>query len=424
MQKSKYKIPKLCKSLYFQVIIAIVIAILLGHFKPDLAVEMKPFGDAFIKLIKMMIGPIIFCVVVTGIANSHGAEITGKIWLKLIVYFEILTTLALVIGIAAAHLIKPGVGMNIDPGTIDASTLDSYKNAKASSHGIAEFFLNLIPTNFVDAFAQGEVLPILFAAVLFGFALLKTKSKTGAIISALDQLLAVLFKIIGFIMYLAPLGAFGAMAFTVGKFGIGSIATLGYLMLTFYVVCILFVFVVLGGVLALCRINIWKLLCYIKREILIVLGTCSSETVLPNIMQKLEKLGCEKSVVGIAIPSGYSFNLDGTCIYFTLAIIFIAQATNTQLTLWQELYVILILLLTSKGATGVVGSAFIILASTLAVVKIIPFEGLVLLIGIDRFMAEARSITNLIGNTVATIVIAKWEGKLDMKKMAEELKGN
>ncbi|MDA0901933.1 MAG: C4-dicarboxylate transporter DctA [Proteobacteria bacterium] len=403
------------QSLYLQVLIAVTIGVIFAHFYPEIAVNFKPFGDGFIKLIKMVIGPLIFCTIVLGIVTMEDIGTMGRIGIKTLFYFEILTTFALIIGLVVGNLIKPGIGMNIDASTLDSSSLQSYTGHIADNN-IVNFLLNIIPQTFTSAFSQGAILPILFISVLFGFALHSVKEKAESVITLIEQLLQILFKIINFIMKLAPIGAFGAMSYTVAKYGVSSLLSLGFLIVTFYITCSIFVFVILGFITKLCGINIWNLLKYIKDEFFLVLGTSSSESALPSLMRKLENIGCPKSIVGITIPSGYSFNLDGTCIYFTLAIVFIANATGIELTIWQELYIILILLVTSKGAAGVTGSGFIALAATLSIIDTVPIAGLTLILGIDRFMSEARALTNLVGNTVATIAITKWEGKLDHNK--------
>jgi len=408
------------KSLYFQVLIATIIAIIFGHFMPDQAVLMKPLGDGFIKLIKMIIPPVIFCTIVLGLVGMEDLKQMGRLGFKMLVYFEVLTTFALIIGYATANLIKPGLGMNIDIESLSTKGLEQYVQVAHNSNFI-DFILNIIPTTIFSAFVNGEILPILFISLIFGFALSTLEKQCPNIISGIEQLSQILFKIVSIIMRLAPIGAFGAMSYTIGKYGIGSLNQLGFLILSFYTTCILFIFVVLGVITKICGINIWSFLKYIKEEIFLVLGTSSSESALPSIMKKLENLGCKKSIVGVTIPAGYSFNLDGTCIYFTMAIIFLSQALNLNLSFSQELGLILVLLLTSKGAAGVTGSGFIILAATLSISNSIPLAALTLILGIDRFMSEARAITNLIGNSVATIAIAKWEKALDMKKVRNVL---
>ena len=404
------------KSLYFQVLIAVIIAIIFGHFMPEQAIEMKPLGDGFIKLIKMVIGPVIFCTIVLGIVGMEDVGKIGKLGIKMLIYFEIMTSFALIIGYVVSHLIKPGAGMNIDISTLSAEGLEQYVKV-AHSQNIVDFILNIIPATIFSAFVNGEILPILFIALIFGFALSALEGQCQTIISGIEQFSHILFKIVAMIMRLAPIGAFGAMSYTIGKYGIASLNQLGFLILSFYITCALFIFLVLGTITKICGINIWSLLKYIKEEIFLVLGTSSSESALPSIMKKLENLGCKKSIVGVVIPAGYSFNLDGTCIYFTMAIVFLSQALNIDLSFSQEMGIIFILLLTSKGAAGVTGSGFVTLAATLSVSNSIPLAALTLILGIDRFMSEARGITNLIGNTVATIAIAKWEKQLILKEL-------
>lgn len=406
--------------LYVQVLIAITIGILLGHFYPETATTMKPLGDGFIKLIKMMIAPIIFCTVVTGIAGMQAMDKVGRVGIKALLYFEVVSTLALIIGLIVVHLIQPGAGMNVDVSTLDAKSLSAYTDV-VKTLGIVDFMLNIIPASVVDAFAKGDILQVLLFSLLFGFSLVAMKETGTQVVYVIEKVSHVLFGIVETIMKLAPIGAFGAMAFTIGKYGIASLAPLAKLMGSFYLACLLFIFIVLGLITRFAGFSIIKFIIYIKDELLIVLGTSSSESVLPRMMIKLEKMGCSKSVVGLVIPTGYSFNLDGTSIYLTMAAIFVAQATNTPLTLVQELTILGVLLLTSKGAAGVTGSGFITLAATLSAVPTIPVAGLALILGIDRFMSEARALTNLIGNGVATVVAAKWEKELDVQKMEEAL---
>lgn len=395
---------KLRSSLYLQVLCAVVLAIVFGVMFPTQAQAMKPLGDGFIKLIKMSIPPIIFCTIVLGIVGGSDLKKVGKVGLWSLLYFEVLTSIALIIGLVVAHVLKPGAGMNIDPVTLDASALAAYEKPHAS---FIDFILNIIPKTVFEAFVSGEILPILLVALLFGFALSALQDRAKSVVTGIHEVSEILFKIISYVMKLAPVGAFGAMSFTIGKYGIDALAPLFKLMLSFYATCILFVVVVLGVILKLCGSSIFKLLRHIKEEIFLVLGTSSSESALPTLMKKMEDFGCEKSVVGLVVPAGYSFNLDGTCIYFTMAIIFMAQAFNIDLSTSQILSVILVLLITSKGAAGVTGSGFVTLAATLAVVPTIPVAGLALILGIDRFMSEARAITNLIGNATATVVISK-----------------
>jgi aerobic C4-dicarboxylate transport protein len=406
--------------LYFQVLTAIAMGVLLGHFYPDTGVDMKPLGDGFIKLIKMIIAPIIFCTVVTGIAGMEDMKKVGRVGVKALLYFEIVSTLALAIGLLVVSVIQPGAGMNADVSKLDTKGLESF-TAKAQSHGTVDFLTNIIPNTVVDAFAKGDILQVLFFSILFGFALSMLGQRGKVVFNLIDEVAHVLFGVVGIIMKAAPIGAFGAMAFTIGKFGLGSLGKLGMLMVSFYLTCLLFVFIVLGAIAKLCGFSILKFIKYIKEELLIVLGTSSSESVLPRMMAKLENLGCSKSVVGLVIPTGYSFNLDGTSIYLTMAAVFVAQATNTRLTLIQTLTILGVLLLSSKGAAGVTGSGFITLAATFAAVPTIPVAGLALILGVDRFMSEARALTNLVGNGVATMVVSRWERELDKGRMSRVL---
>jgi aerobic C4-dicarboxylate transport protein len=408
--------------LYAQVLIAIAVGALLGAFAPALATSLKPLGDLFIKLIKMMIAPIIFATVVGGIAKMGDMKEVGRVGLKALLYFEVVSTLALVIGLVVVNLVKPGAGVNADPASLDAASVATYTSS-AKSHTTLDFFMNIIPNTVVGAFAEGEMLQVLLFSVLFGLGLSRMGEKSRPLVDLLDQVSHALFDVIAIIMKVAPLGALGAMAFTVGKYGIGTLLSLGQLMACVYITCALFVFVVLGTICRLTGFSLWSFLRYIKEEILIVLGTSSSEAALPRMLTKLENVGCARSVVGLTIPTGYSFNLDGTSIYLTMAAIFIAQATNTPLTLGQQLSILAVLLLTSKGAAAVTGGGFITLAATLATTGSIPVAGLALLLGVDRFMSEARAITNLIGNGVATMVVARWEGALDTRRMHSVLDG-
>lgn len=408
------------KSLYFQVITAIVVGILLGHFWPESGASMKPLGDGFIKLIKMIIAPIIFCTVVVGIAGMEDMKKVGRTGGLALLYFEIVSTIALVVGLIVINVVKPGVGMNVDVSQLDVKSVAAY-TGPGKMQGTVDFLLHVIPSTVVDAFAKGEILQVLLFAVLFGFALHKFGGRGTLVFDFIEKFSHVLFVIVGYIMKVAPIGAFGAMAFTIGKYGVGSLLQLGQLMATFYATCLLFVFVILGSIARFHGFSIWKFIKYIKEELLIVLGTSSSETVLPRMMAKLENLGARKSVVGLVIPTGYSFNLDGTSIYLTMAAVFIAQATNTPMDITQQITLLLVLLLTSKGAAGVTGSGFIVLAATLSAVGNVPVAGLALILGIDRFMSEARALTNLIGNGVATMVVAKWTNDLDTDRMTRVL---
>ncbi len=411
---------QLYQHLYFQVVCAIIIGILLGYFYPKVGEQMKPLGDTFIKLIKMMIAPIIFCTVVHGIASMEDLKRVGRVGIKALVYFEVVTTFALIVGLIVINILQPGVGMNVDAKTIDTKSIQVY-TTKAGQQSTIEFLMNIVPSTIVGAFAEGEILQVLFFAILFAFSLFLLGERGRPVLNFIDIVSHALFGIVGIIMRVAPLGAFGAMAFTIGKYGLGTLLSLGQLMAAFYTTCLIFIFVVLGTIAWLTGFGIIKFIKYIKEELLIVLGTSSSESVLPRMIVKLENLGCKESVVGLVVPTGYSFNLDGTCIYLTMAAVFLAQATNTELTLWQQLGIIGILLLTSKGAAGVTGSGFIVLAATLASVGTIPVASIALILGVDRFMSEARALTNLIGNGVATVVVAKWEGALDEARMRQQL---
>ena len=409
------------KVLYVQVLAAIVIGILLGHFSPSLAIDMKPLGDGFIKLIKMIIGPVIFCTVVTGIAGMRDMKKVGRVGGKALLYFEVVSTFALVIGLAATHILRPGVGFNVDPKTIDGAAVASYA-AKAHGQTTTDFLLHIIPDTLVSAFSQGEVLQILLVAILFGSALAAAGEKGHAVTELIEKFSAVFFGIVRIITKVAPIGAFGAMAFTIGKYGVGSLIPMLKLMGTFYLTSILFVLIVLGAIARFVGFSVIRFVAYIKEEMLIVLGTSSSEAALPQLMLKLERLGCSRSVVGLVVPTGYSFNLDGTNIYMTMAVLFIAQATNTDLSWGQQLTLLAVTMLTSKGASGVTGAGFITLAATLAVVPTIPLSGMVLILGIDRFMSECRALTNIVGNGVATVVVSAWESELDREKLNRELK--
>jgi aerobic C4-dicarboxylate transport protein len=401
------------KSLYLQVILAIIIGIALGVWVPDFAIQLKPLGDGFIKLIKMMITPIIFCTIVTGIAGMQNIKAVGRVGLKAIIYFEIVTTLALIIGLVIVNIVQPGSGMNVNPQTLDTSGVQNYIQ-QGKSTGFIDFLLHIIPDTIIGAFAEGDILQVLFFAILFGVALSTIGNKAQSVLKVLESFEHGLFAVMRFIMRLAPLGALGAMAFTVGKYGFGSLASLGKLMICFYATCVLFILFVLGSILKYFGFSILKLLRYIGEELWIVLGTSSSESALPALMQKLKTLGCSESVVGLVVPTGYSFNLDGTSIYLTMAAVFITQAINLPLTLPQQVTLLLVLLLTSKGAAGVTGAGFITLAATLPVVEHIPVASVALILGIDRFMSEARALTNIIGNTVATIVVARSEKQIDI----------
>ena len=396
----------LYKSLYFQVICAILLGIALGHFYPQTAQAMKPLGDGFIKLIKMIIAPIIFCTVVLGVAGMEDMKKLGRIGGKALIYFEAVTTLALIIGLVVVNTLQPGGGMHVDPASLDTTAIAKY-TASAQHNGFIDFLMNIIPGTIVGAFANGDILQVLLISLLCGAAFSALGKRVAGIVGLIRQASSALFGIINIIMKLAPLGAFGAMAFTVGKYGLGTLGSLGYLMGSFYLTCLLFVFVVLNIIARLTGFSLVKLLRYIAHELWLVLGTSSSESALPTLMAKLEHMGARKDIVGIVVPSGYSFNLDGTSIYLTMAAIFIAQALGIELSL--------------KGAAGVTGSGFVTLAATLATIPTIPVAGIALILGVDRFMSEARALTNLVGNSVATIVVAKWEGALDMQRLHAEL---
>jgi aerobic C4-dicarboxylate transport protein len=408
--------------LYIQVLVAIAIGILLGVIAPETAVALRPLGDGFIKLIRMIIAPIIFATVVVGIARMGEMKEVGRVGIKALVYFEVVTTLALIIGLVVVNVFRPGVGINADPATLDAASVATYAQ-QTEALGTVAFLLNIIPNTVVDGFARGEILQVLFFSVLFGLALLRAGKSADGLVSIIDQFAHGMFGVVAIIMRAAPLGALGGMAFTIGRYGIDTLIQLFALMLGVYTTCLLFVFVVLGSIAKYTGFSLVKFLKYIKEELLIVLGTSSSETVLPRMIAKLEHLGCAKSVVGLVIPTGYSFNLDGTSIYLTMAAIFVAQATNVNLTLWDQLTVLAVLLLTSKGAAAVTGGGFITLAATLSSLNTVPVAGLALLLGVDRFMSEARAITNLIGNGVATVVVAKWDNSLNEARMRRILDG-
>ncbi|WP_310383996.1 dicarboxylate/amino acid:cation symporter [Roseateles sp.] len=410
----------LYNSLYAQVITAIVLGVLLGHFYPDSGAAMKPLGDGFIKLIKMIIAPIIFCTVVVGIAGMEDMKKVGKTGGLALLYFEIVSTVALVIGLIVVNLLQPGAGMNVDPAALDTKSIAAY-TAPGKMQTTTEFLLAIIPTTVVDAFAKGEMLQVLLIALLFGFALHRFGGRGTLVFDLIEKSSHVLFVIVGYIMKLAPIGAFGAMAFTIGRYGVASLQPLAFLITTFYVTSLLFVVLVLGGIARAAGFSIFKFIRYFRDELFIVLGTSSSEPVLPALLLKLQKLGASRSVVGLVIPTGYSFNLDGTNIYMTLAILFLAQATNTELTFWQQAEILAIAMLTSKGASGVSGAGFITLAATLTIVPAIPIVSLAVLVGIDRFMSQCRALTNAIGNGVAALVIARWENELDTAQLAREL---
>ncbi len=414
--------PKLFRSLYVQVITAILLGILVGALFPKFGEGLKPLGDIFVSLIKMLIAPIIFATVVSGIAHMRDAKKVGRVGGKALIYFEVVSTLALVIGMVVMNVLKPGAGMNVDPTKLDTGKLTKYTDA-AKDMTVIDHVMKIIPDTLVSAFTSGELLQVLLVALLFGFALMRLGKLGDQILHGIDSVNQVIFVMLGFVMRLAPIGAFGAMAFTVGKYGLKSLTSLGYLMGSFYLTCLLFIFVVLGLIARSAGFSVIKLIRYIKEELLVVLGTSSSESGLPRLMMKLEHAGADKSVVGLVVPTGYSFNLDGTSIYLTMAALFIAQATNTHLSLAQQLSLLAVLLLTSKGAAGVTGSGFITLAATLSAVGHVPVAGLALILGIDRFMSEARALTNFIGNAVATLVVARSENALDMNRLTRALDG-
>ena len=414
---------RLTSQLYFWVLLGILAGGLLGYMDPTTGASMKPLGDGFIALVKMLISPIIFCTVVMGIVGAGDMRKVGRVGGKALLYFEVVSTMALVIGVLVMHTLRPGEGFNVDPETLDAKAVATYAKA-AQEQKPVDFVLHIIPKTFLDAFTgSGDLLQVLLIAILFGYAMISLGQNGNAIHKLIEEFSKIIFKMMNSIMKLAPIGAGGAMAFTIGKFGLGALKPLAALMGSFYLTCALFVLVILGIIAAFTGFNILRFIAYIKDEILTVLGTSSSESALVPLMIKLEKLGCSKSVVGLVVPSGYSFNLDGTNIYMTMAALFVAQALNIELTSTQEITILLVAMLTSKGASGVTGSGFITLAATLAVVPAIPVAGLALILGIDRFMSEARAITNFIGNGVATVVVAKWENELDKEQLAIAMKG-
>jgi aerobic C4-dicarboxylate transport protein len=407
-------------SLYVQVLFAVVIGAVFGIVAPDLGRQMRPLGDGFIRLIRMMVAPIIFVTVVAGIAGIGDMKQLGRVGWKALVYFEVVTTLALLIGVGVVKLVQPGAGINANPATLDSGSIERYTNT-AKSQTVADFFLHLIPETFIGAFAAGDILQVLVIAILFGVALAMLGPIGRPVLEGLEQVGSVLFAMIGLIMRVAPIGAFGAIAFTMGQFGSSALIPLLRVLLCVWTTCFLFVAIVLGLIVRATGLRLWSLLRFLREEIFLVLGTSSSESALPRLLEKLERLGCARSVVGLVVPSGYSFNLDGTAIYLTIAAYFIAQATNTQLTLMQEITLLALFMVTSKGAATVTGGGFVTLAATLSSLNTIPVAGIALLLGIDRFLSEARSVTNLIGNAVATIVVARWEGALDLEKAKAEL---
>ena len=409
--------------LYVQVLIGVIAGVLLGCFSPALAIDVKPLGDVFIKLIKMVFAPIIFAMVVLGIAKMESMKELGRVGARALIYFEVLSTFALGLGLLAVNLVGPGKGMNVDPATLDTHAIASYTASAAKPVGFIDFLLNMVPTSIVDALAKNDILQILVFAILFGIALSNIGPRAKPVVDVFEAFIDGIFGVVRMVMRIAPIAAFGAMSFTVGKYGLGSIVSLGKLMGTMYVTCFLFVFVVLGLIARMSGFSLWKFLKYINDEIFTVLGTSSSESVVPQLMRKLELAGVSKPVVGLVVPSGVTFNPDGQCIYYTMAAIFIAQATNTPLTFTDQLVVLGVLTLTSKGSAGVTGSGFITLAATLASLGKIPVSGMVLLLGVDRFMSEARAITNTIGNAVGTVAIGRWVGAVDRQRLADVLDG-
>lgn len=413
-------VPRQRNTLYVQVLVGIVLGGLLGYVKPEWGVLLRPLGDAFVSLVKMLIAPIIFTTVVVGLAGMGDLKKIGRVGAKALIYFELVTTLALIIGLVVANTLSPGAGFHADPTKLDAGGLAKYTGA-AKQMGTLDFLLHIIPKTFVSAFAEGEILQVLLLAILFGLALGKLGDHGRPILNLMHEIARVFFGIVGIVTRAAPLAAGGAMAFTIGEYGVGKLAQLGLLLACVYITCLIFIIVVLGGIARLAGFGLWKIIRYVREELLLVLGTSSSESALPGLMEKMEKIGCARPVVGIVVPSGYSFNLDGTCIYLTMAALFVAQATDVSLTLMDQLGLIGVLLLTSKGAAGVTGSGFIVLAATLAATGKIDVRGMVLILGVDRFMSEARAITNFIGNTVATLVVAKWDDAFDESKAGEIL---
>jgi aerobic C4-dicarboxylate transport protein len=421
-QKKEVRRKPLYKSLYLQVLCAIIFGVWLGHFYPATGAAMQPFGNGFIKLIKMMIAPIIFCTVVLGISGMESMKKIGKTGAIALIYFEIITTFALVIGLVIVDTVRPGSGMNVNPATLDMKSVAAYTGPDKMQTA-TQFLMDVIPDTIAGAFAKGEILQVLFFAILFGFALHMVGDRGKAVFAFIEQVNRVLFRIVNMIMRVAPIGAFGAMAFTIGKYGLRTLVPLGKLMGCYYATCLLFIFIVLGTVCRLHGFSVFKYVKYIKEELLLVLGTSSSEAALPAMMEKMERAGAHKSVVGLVIPAGYSFNLDGFCIYLTMGSMFIAQATNTHLDLFHQLTLLGVMLLTSKGAAAVTGSGFIVLAATLSAVGSVPVAGMALILGIDRFMSEGRALTNLIGNGIATIVTAKWCNELDEVQLHKALAG-
>ncbi len=417
MASESTKPKKIYQQLYFKILIAVLIGAGLGHFYPQLGADMKPFGDAFIKLIKMLLAPIIFATVVLGIARMGDMKEVGRVGAKALIYFEVVSTMALVIGLVVVNIMKPGVGMNVDAAALDTKSIAQYISV-AKQQTAVDFFLNIIPTSVGDAFVRGNMLQIILFSLLFGVGLAHFREKAKPALDVLESVQSGLFGIVGMVMQLAPLGAFGAMAFTVGKFGIGTLASLGQLILCVYITCFFFIVGVLGIIARVSHVSLFRLIRYIKEEAVITFATSSTEAVLPQIMAKLERLGCQKSIVGMVVPTGYTFNADGTSIYLTMAAIFLAQATNTPLTLFDQLTVLGVAILTSKGSAGVAGAGFVALAATLSSMDSIPVAGLAILLGVDPFINQARAVTNLIGNALATIVVANWENGFDRNEAA------
>lgn len=407
-------------TLYLQVLAAIVVGVMVGYLWPDFGASLKPLGDGFIKLVKMLIAPIIFATVVVGLAGMGDLKKVGRVGGRALLYFEIVSTLALIIGLVVANVFMPGAGVHANAASLDAKAVAGYTKA-AQGQSTTDFLLHIIPNTFVGAFAEGEILQVLLLAILFGIALGQIGEHGRPVLNLINEVARVIFGIVSMVTKLAPVAAFGAMAFTIGKYGLRSLVSLGALMACVYVTCALFIFVVLGLIARFNGFSVWKIIKYIREELLIVMGTSSSETALPGLMHKMETAGCARPVVGIVVPSGYSFNLDGTSIYLTMAALFVAQATDTPLTLWEQGKLLLVLMITSKGAAGVTGSGFITLAATLAATDKIPVAGMALILGVDRFMSEARAITNFIGNAVATLIVAKWDGSFDATKGGEVL---
>ena len=410
------------RHLYVQVLAAIALGALLGHFQPALGESLKPLGDAFIKLVKMVIAPVIFLTIVTGIAGMNELRSVGRVFLKAMAYFLFFSTLALVVGLVVGHVVRPGAGLNVDPATLDASAITGFVE-KSHHLTMTGFLLDIIPDTLVSAFVDGNILQALFVAILFGIALAMVGERGKPVQQFLEALTIPVFQLVHLLMRAAPIGAFGAIAYTIGKHGVHVLGNLALLVGSFYLTSLLFVLVILGTVCKLCGFSIFKLIRYLKAELLLVLGTSSSESALPSLMEKMEEAGCKKSVVGLVVPTGYSFNLDGTNIYMTLAALFIAQATNIDLTLGQQITLLLVAMLSSKGAAGVTGAGFVTLAATLSVVPDVPVAGMVLILGVDRFMSECRSLTNFIGNAVATVVVARWDGALDRTQLQRALDG-